>query len=76
MSDQSDQTQKQPPDPAAADPQGQADEVPVESWIQHPVSDSAEYLDRPEPQYGDGLDGPAKDEYEAQVAEREKRLSK
>lgn len=47
--------------------------VPVEEWIQHPVSDSAEYLDREAPAYGDKLDGKQAEEFEAAVSEREKR---
>lgn len=43
---------------------------PVEEWIQHPVSDSADYLDRPAPIYGDSLSGEAKKEYDAAIAAR------
>lgn len=59
-------------------PQPQPDEgevVPVEDWIPHPVSDSAEYLSRPDPVYGDGLTGDAKAEFDAALAEREKRIA-
>lgn len=49
--------------------------MPVEEWIQHPVSDSAEYLDRV-PVYGDeGLTDEQKVEYEAALREREKRAA-
>lgn len=49
--------------------------VPVEEWIPHPVSDSAEYLDGAGPSYGDKLTGAEADEFTAAVAEREKKLS-
>lgn len=29
------------------------EEIPVDEWIPHPVSDSADYLDRPDPTYED-----------------------
>jgi hypothetical protein len=50
---------KQPPQPDhgdfAHDPQ---EDVPVQDWIPHPVSDSSDYLDRPAPQY---LEAPSED---------------
>lgn len=56
-------------DGPSAEPTGDA--VPVQDWIPHPVSDSADYLDGEPPLYGDSLTGEAKADFDAAIAARE-----
>jgi hypothetical protein len=55
------------------------DPVPVKGWVAHPVSDSADYLDREPPQYVDGdeetLFGPSVEGLPAMIATRDLRGS-
>lgn len=48
-----------------------AKRVPAERWIPHVKSDSADYLDRPEPVYGPPEDGTPAEIAEYERAERE-----
>lgn len=50
-------------------------EVPMSEWVPHPVSDSAEYLDREAPVYARDLTGADREAYDAAMSERAKKLA-